>query len=222
MTGIYLIQSPTEKIYIGQAIDIEKRWETYKKYECKGQIHLYNSFKKYGVENHSFHIAYECEEKDLNKEERFYQDVFDVTGKNGLNCKLTKTDDRSGSLSDETKRKISKSHKGKIVSEVTKLKMSEANKGKILSDVTREKMSKTRKGKTNGNKGRIFSEEHKQKISKSHQGKIGHKQTIESKQKMSESLKGRKAWNKGKKHTPETKQKMKESRILFLENKKNK
>lgn len=31
ITGIYKIISPTGKIYIGQSIDIEKRWKAYKR-----------------------------------------------------------------------------------------------------------------------------------------------------------------------------------------------
>ena len=47
--GIYKIVSPSEKIYIGQSINIEKRWEkNYKTLKCKTQTKLYNSLKKYG------------------------------------------------------------------------------------------------------------------------------------------------------------------------------
>jgi hypothetical protein len=50
---------------------------------------------KYGIENHVFEIIELCEEKELNKRERFFQEKFNVLEK-GLNCKLTKTKDRSG------------------------------------------------------------------------------------------------------------------------------
>lgn len=45
--GIYKITSPSGKIYIGQSINIEKRWEKYQKYieNIKNQIKLYNSLK---------------------------------------------------------------------------------------------------------------------------------------------------------------------------------
>ena len=50
MIGIYKITSPTKKVYIGQSVDIEKRFYTYKKMLCKQQVKLYNSFQKYGVD----------------------------------------------------------------------------------------------------------------------------------------------------------------------------
>lgn len=45
MTGIYKIISPTNKIYIGQAIDIIFRINQYEKLNCKNQRKLYNSLK---------------------------------------------------------------------------------------------------------------------------------------------------------------------------------
>lgn len=47
MIGIYLIKSPTNKIYVGQSWNIEKRRNYYKNLHCKGQRKLCNSLKKY-------------------------------------------------------------------------------------------------------------------------------------------------------------------------------
>ena len=49
-------------------------------------------------------------------------------------------------LSDETKLKLSKAHKGKRLSDETKKKMSIAHKGRHLSDETKKKMSKAKLG----------------------------------------------------------------------------
>lgn len=107
MIGIYKIISPSKKVYIGQSIDIEKRFNSYSKFHhCKNQIKLYNSFKKYGVENHKFEIICECSESELNNLERYYQDLYSVL-KTGLNCLLTKSNDRNGKMSDESKKKMS-------------------------------------------------------------------------------------------------------------------
>ena len=54
MIGIYKITSPTNKIYIGQSIDIENRFTKYKSLDCKNQVRLYNSLKKYGFDKHKF------------------------------------------------------------------------------------------------------------------------------------------------------------------------
>ncbi len=50
-------------------------------------------------------------------------------------------------LCKETKRKISKAHKGKIISHETRIKMSESLKGHCVSKETRRKISETQKGK---------------------------------------------------------------------------
>ena len=76
MIGIYKITSPTGKVYIGQSININKRFYQYKKLHCKGQVILYNSFMKHGVENHIFEVIKECEVLELNNEERDYNIVF--------------------------------------------------------------------------------------------------------------------------------------------------
>lgn len=88
MTGIYKITNPKGKVYIGQSIDVEKRFYTYKKLHCKRQPILYNSLKKYGTQNHTFEILCECEISELNKKERYYQDLYCVI-RYGLNCVLT-------------------------------------------------------------------------------------------------------------------------------------
>lgn len=211
MTGIYLIQNQKGKIYIGQSCDIEERWKSYKKLDCKSQPRLYNSLKKYGVENHSFHIAFECPIENLNYEERFYQDVFDVLGKEGLNCMLTKSNDRSGHHSEETKQKISEAKKNP--SEETRLKLSDAKKGKKLSSEHKKKLSEIAKGNKNL-LGYQHLEEAKRKIAEAQKGKIV---SVETRKKLSIANKGKKfpegktAYNKGKKMSDETRKKISES-----------
>ena len=63
MIGIYKVTNPKGKSYIGQSINIEKRWRTYEKAhpnELKEQRKLLNSLKKYGPENHTFEIFEIC------------------------------------------------------------------------------------------------------------------------------------------------------------------
>lgn len=183
MIGIYKITSPTNKVYIGQSIEIENRFKNYKKLSCKQQKIIYKSFLKYGVEKHKFEIICECELNELNDKERYYQDIFSAMGVNGMNCKLTKSSDKNGKHSEETKLKIGLGNKGKIISEEHKIKISNFKKGTKLSESTKNKISKSIKGK---NLGKIFSENHKHKISESNKGKIISEET---KNKMSESQK---------------------------------
>jgi group I intron endonuclease len=174
MVGIYKITNPKNAIYIGQSIDIIKRFNSYKVLDCKNQKKLYHSLKKYGFENHKFEIITECDIDQLNNLERYYQDLYNVLdNKFGLNCKLTASNDRSGKHSDDIKNKISIAHTGKKkpymvernkkyigkkASDETKLKMSIAQTGRKASDETRKKLSEVQKG-------RKLSEEHKRKLS---------------------------------------------------------
>lgn len=147
MIGIYKITSPSNRIYIGQAIDIDKRFKRYESLDCKGQRRLFNSFMKYGTNSHTFEIIEECDELKLNERERYYQDLYNVIdNKTGLNCKLTKANDKSGRMSDESKLKISISKKNQIPNEVTRNKMSIAQKGRKHSQETKDKMSKSKTG----------------------------------------------------------------------------
>lgn len=154
MIGIYKITSPSVKIYIGQSINIEKRFARYKTDLCKNQIRLNSSFIKYGVLNHSFEIVCECLESELNDKERYYQDLYQVISKKGLNCRLTKTNDRSGSFSEEsrikmsrkpseeTRAKLRKACENRVFSESTRKKISESNKNKVRTEVQRSNHSK--------------------------------------------------------------------------------
>lgn len=87
MTGIYKITSITNKIYVGQSIDIERRKNAYRLLCCKDQPALYNSLLKHGFENHTFEVIEECSIELLNERERHYQELYNSVN-NGLNCKL--------------------------------------------------------------------------------------------------------------------------------------
>jgi len=175
ITGIYKITSPSERIYIGQAVNIERRFKEYQNIKkSKQQIKLNRSFNKYGIENHTFEILEECDTLLLNDRERHHQEFYDVLNK-GLNCTLVKSNDRSGVLNDETKLKISLANTGNFHNEETRAKMGIKNKGRIASQETRDKMSKSRTGVklseehvksiSDGKKGVLFSDEHKQNLS---------------------------------------------------------
>ena len=157
--GIYKITSPNNRIYIGQTINFQKRIVSYKnENQNKSQIRLKYSFKKYGVENHIFEIIEKCDILLLNERERYWQDFYDVLSKKGLNCKLTKTNDKSGKHSKETCLKISLSNQGKKLSQETKNKISTFMKTRKISLETKLKISKA-------NKGKKLSEKHKRKLS---------------------------------------------------------
>ena len=124
MIGIYKIVNIKNKVYIGQSTNIEKRFIQYKNIlGSKSQTKLYNSFKKYNIKNHLFEIIEECPAELLNDRERYWQDYYNVL-KNGLNCRLTKSNDKSGLISKESKTKIRNAKIGIKFTNNHKLKMS--------------------------------------------------------------------------------------------------
>jgi group I intron endonuclease len=133
MIGIYKITSPTSRVYIGQSNNIERRFKSYyQMYGCLKQIRLYRSFNKYGVKNHKFEILEECSFEELNNRERYYQDKYNVLGKNGLNCILTDSNLKKKVLSEKTKLKIKNSMTGKIKNKETKDKIVNSSKNRIF------------------------------------------------------------------------------------------
>lgn len=164
MIGIYKITSPSDRVYIGQSIKIEDRIKSYKNLKCKEQPKLYKSLLKYGFENHKIEVLIECNESKLNELERHYQEEYDSI-ENGLNCIYTKTNDRSGKSSEETKLKISLNNTrpflGKKHSEESRLKMSSSLKGNqsrlgaILSEETKKKISDSHNGKTHSEQSKL-------------------------------------------------------------------
>jgi group I intron endonuclease len=143
MIGIYKITSPSKRVYIGQSVNIKKRINQYKKLSnCSGQTALFRSLKKYGHERHVFDILEECSFGELNIKERYYQELFEATGKHGLNLILTKTDVDPQVMSMESRMKISLSSKGRIISKETRKKMSIACMGRRLPKVQVDAMKK--------------------------------------------------------------------------------
>lgn len=74
--GIYFISNKiNNKLYIGQSINIEQRWNAHKR-ELRNNIHenskLQRAWNKYGEENFEFLIATKCKEYQLNTLEQYY------------------------------------------------------------------------------------------------------------------------------------------------------
>jgi group I intron endonuclease len=193
--GIYRIINPEGKTYIGQSINIEKRWKGYKKLHCKGQCKLYNSLKKYYPENHIFEIIEECTLEELDKREIYWKKHYLSIFNWDVSLFLQIKDGKGGSKSQETKNKISKANKGKQKPKEFGYNHSNKMKGKQLSQEHKDNIS-------NSNKGKILSEGTKQKQSISHIGKKLGPQTLQHKLKISISNK-----NKNK-HTDESKSKI--------------
>ncbi len=164
IVGIYKITNPKGRVYIGQSINIFKRFSYYKMLQCKGQKKVYASLSKYGFENHKFEIV---TEGDFNKNlldelEKHYIQVYN-SFRNGLNLsigggtlgsginhpcygkKLTKEHRekigiKSRNISEATREKIRLNSTGRKHTEETKLRLREKHLNKVMSVEAREKM----------------------------------------------------------------------------------
>lgn len=82
--GIYKITNPKGKVYIGQSVNIEDRWEKGHKYNIGSGKKLKHSFSKYGWKNHTHTILEECSIEDLTQRETYWIKYYD-SFKKGLN-----------------------------------------------------------------------------------------------------------------------------------------
>ncbi len=128
--------------------------------KTKGQTKVWRSLVKYGPEKHLYEIIDQCDSSDLNKLERYYQELYDSVD-NGLNCVYTKTNDKSGKVSKDTLKRMSLSQKGNnnwlgrkhtdATKEIIRLKAT----GRKFSDEVNKR--KGRKGRVSNRKGVKYS-----------------------------------------------------------------
>lgn len=92
--GIYKITNKiNNKIYIGQSVDIKRRWSDEKSRSNNNSLclvsALYSALHKYGVDNFTFEIIEECNETQLNEREAFWINKFNSIKPNGYNILKT-------------------------------------------------------------------------------------------------------------------------------------
>ena len=89
-TGIYRIISPTGRVYIGQSVDINKRWKTYMQ-PCPNQPVLNKSLQKYGYDQHIFSVVEECPKELLDERELYWFNEYVNGNYSMLNCVIPGT-----------------------------------------------------------------------------------------------------------------------------------
>lgn len=115
--GIYCIENlVNHKKYIGQSIDIYRRWGDHKN-ELNGNRHrntyLQRAWNKYGEENFSFYILEVCDKSLLDNREVYYIEVLNCMDNNcGYNIEGGGNSNKT--MAKETREKISKSRLGKF------------------------------------------------------------------------------------------------------------
>lgn len=84
MIGIYKIENKLNgHKYIGQSINIIRRWDTEKRVAFQEAAHEYDyplskAFRKYGIENFSFEVLEECSISELNDRERYWINFYNT------------------------------------------------------------------------------------------------------------------------------------------------
>ena len=173
MIGIYTItNSINGKIYVGYSKNIKSRLYKHK-YELRNNTHkniyLQNAYNLNGENFFKFEILLECNKDHLASEEHYWCNILNTHNKKyGYNLRPTHPDNIQ-LFSEETRKKMSESAKGKIISLETRERLSKAFKGKKHSEESKEKM-----------RNRIMSDETKIKIGLANKGKShkGHSKNI--------------------------------------------
>lgn len=156
--GIYSITNKINgKIYIGQSVNIRKRWNIHKSLlnrDIHPNEHLQSSWNKYGADNFDFKLIKCCKSRYLDRFEKLQIKIHDsVDSSKGYNL------DSGGSvgyiITDEVRKKMSKAQSGK----------NHPLYGKHHSEETKQKMSESRMGEKNGFYGKHHSHESRKKIS---------------------------------------------------------
>jgi hypothetical protein len=162
--GIYCItEIETDKVYIGQSVDIEKRWRTHQKARPITQFH-------YRV----VHQLLDADAEALDTLERFYINMLDCLTPKGLN--RTKGGwGKFGHCDAEMRVRISAGGMGKKASDEARSNISSALKGRTFSEEHCAKLSAAAKGRIQSsdmiakrsaaNKGQKRSDETRAKMS---------------------------------------------------------
>ena len=126
MIGIYKIESPSGKVYIGQSWNIKRRWNDHKATKSYKHKKLNASFLKHGVQNHSFDILHtlpiDISQDILNDYEQIYIDAFRSCNIELLNLK--EGGNGYGKHSEETKAIIKEKRKYQKITDEQRKKMS--------------------------------------------------------------------------------------------------
>lgn len=111
MIGIYKFENKINgKVYIGQSVNIEKRYSEHLRVNNKDKSIFHFAIRKYGLDNFSFEIIEECEPQKLDELEIMYIQLYKSLHPQGYN--LTSGGRSKWKTCLETKEKIKKAKTG--------------------------------------------------------------------------------------------------------------
>lgn len=185
---IYILENLINgKVYVGQTSKLDERMKAHLGGWSQPPA-IASAVKKYGSINFDFSIIQSCSSlEELNEREIYWIAELDCLAPNGYNLK--KGGECGGSLSDETKAKIS----------LRKM-------GTRHTPEARKKIGDAERGSKNHNFGKPMSEETKNKLRSS---KLGTKMSEATRLKMSQAA-------LGKKKSAETKAKISQARLKMF------
>lgn len=176
------------RIYIGKTI---RSMTTRRTWHCNTALRgegfrFHNALRRYGIEAFEWNILFTSDNyEELNATEKRFISEMQTRSPNGYN--LTDGGDGLSGMADESKAKVIAFHTGRKRSDETKRRISESAKGKqkrlgaVLSEETKLKISRS-------NSGFKHTDESKRKIAHAMKGIP---KTLEQRAKMSEA---RKQW----------------------------
>lgn len=175
-SGVYVIEHiATGRRYVGSAVDLVKRWKEHRRQLMQGRHHsrfLQRAWDKCGPEAFSFRVALLCDRVNLLFYEQalidFYRPEYNSAPTAGSQLGFKMSDEAKAKMSqaakrtrnftghqhsEETKRQISASRKGKVGGPRTpelRAKISAALKGKVCPSERRERISASLSGRSTG------------------------------------------------------------------------
>lgn len=196
LSGVYVAYQISRHriLYVGSSSDLRRRW---KEHHCELEHnrhknpHLQRLWNKYGLQDIQFLVIEETDR--LVEREEFWMSGLKPV------CNIAAAADnplRGRHQSEEARRRIGDSHRGKPLSEEHKKKLSEARRLRPpVTDEFRRKMSLTLIGnkRTLGYKQSEDTCRKKSESMRGHQNTLGKKFSLESRLRMSEAQKRRRA-----------------------------
>lgn len=169
MYTVYVHICPNRKAYVGiTGLELHDRWKR-QGIGYKGQT-FYEAIKKFGWDNIEHRVLFEnlTREEAEQKESEAIEAFDSMNPEHGYNRTVA---GYTHMHTEETKRKMSQTRKGRHLSEQHKMALSRASKGRKLTEKQIENLVAVHRGKP-------LTQEHRDKISKGCRGK-GKKKVIQ-------------------------------------------